>query len=313
MSKAYLILSDGSVFEGTSFGAPVSAVGELVFTTGVVGYLETLTDPAYAGQIILQTFPAIGNYGVIEEDFDGEFHASGYVVHEWCDTPSNFRAQYDIDRLLKDQGIPGICGVDTRALTRRLRDHGPLNAMISDEIPSDLTALKEYKITGAVEKVTCAEAIAIPGDGKHAVVLDCGAKPSIVTALAKRGCRVTIVPADTSAEEIAKVIAAQNVGEPFAFSWEQEKQEQLNKSGVKTSGFHNTAPVTIESGYDAFMHGFGDYDVVADTHHTSRVSYDASADMWKVEYMWANGDIHATIYMNGQGITQLTVMEPYQE
>lgn len=118
---------------------------------------------------------------------------------------------------------------------------------------------------------------------------------------------------DTSAEEIAKVIAAQNVGEPFTFSWEQEKQEQLNKSGVKTSGFHNTAPVTIESGYDAFMHGFGDYDVVADTHHTSRVSYDASADMWKVEYMWANGDIHATIYMNGQGITQLTVMEPYQE
>jgi len=118
---------------------------------------------------------------------------------------------------------------------------------------------------------------------------------------------------DTSAEEIAKVIAAQNVGEPFAFSWEQEKQEQLNKSGVKTSGFHNTAPVTIESGYDAFMHGFGDYDVVADTHHTSRVSYDASADMWKVEYMWANGDIHATIYMSGQGITQLTVMEPYQE
>jgi len=202
MSKAYLILSDGSVFEGTSFGAPVSAVGELVFTTGVVGYLETLTDPAYAGQIILQTFPAIGNYGVIEEDFDGEFHASGYVVHEWCDTPSNFRAQYDIDRLLKDQGIPGICGVDTRALTRRLRDHGPMNAMIAAEIPADLTALQNYKITGAVEKVTCSEIISIPGDGPHAVMIDGGAKPSIVNALSDRGCRVTVVPANTSADEI---------------------------------------------------------------------------------------------------------------
>lgn len=123
----------------------------------------------------------------------------------------------------------------------------------------------------------------------------------------------SMIAYDTSADEIARVIAAQNVGEPFLFSWEQEKQEQLKKSGVKTTGFHNTSPVTIGNGYDAFMHGFGDYDVVADTHHTSRVSYDASADMWKVEYMWANGDIHATIYMNGQGITQLTVIEPYEK
>ena len=202
MSKAYLILSDGSVFEGTAFGAEASAAGELVFTTGVVGYLETLTDPAYAGQIILQTFPAIGNYGVIEEDFDGDFHAAGYVVREWCDTPSNFRAQYDIDKLLKDKGIPGICGVDTRALTRRLRDHGPLNAMIAAEIPADLTALQNYRVEGAVEKVTCPEIISIPGDGPHAVVIDCGAKPSTVDALTARGCRVTVVPAGFSAEEI---------------------------------------------------------------------------------------------------------------
>lgn len=124
-------------------------------------------------------------------------------------------------------------------------------------------------------------------------------------------CRMTVH--DTPVDEVARVIDAQNVGEPFPFSWEQEKQEQLKKSDVKTTGFANTTPVTIQSGYDVFMHGFGDYDVIADTHHTSRVSYDASADMWKVEYMWANGDIHATIYMNGQGITQLTVMEPYEE
>ena len=202
MNKAYLVLSDGSVFEGTSFGAAAPATGELVFTTGVVGYLETLTDPSYAGQIILQTFPAIGNYGVIEEDFDGDFHAAGYVVREWSDTPSNFRSQYTIDQLLKDKGIPGICGVDTRALTRKLRDHGPLNAMIVSEIPADLSALKAYKIIGAVEKTTCSEIRTIPGEGKHAVVLDLGAKPSIVGALTARGCKVTIVPASTSADEI---------------------------------------------------------------------------------------------------------------
>lgn len=202
MSKAYLILSDGVVYEGTAFGAPAAATGELVFTTGVVGYLETLTDPAYAGQIILQTFPAIGNYGVIEGDFDGAFHAAGYVVREWCDTPSNFRSEYDIDKLLKDKCIPGICGVDTRAITRKLRDHGPMNAMIAAEIPADLSALQNYKITGAVEKTTRAEITVIPGEGKHAVVIDCGMKASIANALTARGCKVTIVPANTSAEEI---------------------------------------------------------------------------------------------------------------
>ena len=123
-------------------------------------------------------------------------------------------------------------------------------------------------------------------------------------------CRMTVH--DTSPEDIVRAIEAQKVGQPYSFSWEQEKLEQMNKSGVKTSGFHNTTPVTIESGYDAFMHGFADYNVEAGTHHTSKVSYDADADMWKVEYMWANGNIHATIYMNGKGITQMVVMEDYE-
>lgn len=123
-------------------------------------------------------------------------------------------------------------------------------------------------------------------------------------------CKMTVH--DTSAEDIVRTIEAQQVGTPEPFSWEQEKQEQLNKSGAKTSGFFNTIPVTIESGYDAYMHGFGDYDVPGETHHDSRVSYDADADMWKVEYLWANGNIHATIYMNGSGITQLVVMEDYE-
>ena len=124
-------------------------------------------------------------------------------------------------------------------------------------------------------------------------------------------CKMTVH--DTSAEDIVRTIEAQKVGTPDPFSWAQEKEAAMEKRGaVITSGFNNTTPVTIESGYDAYMHAFNDYDVVADTHHDSKVSYDADADMWKVEYMWANGNIHATIYMNGQGITQMVVMEDYE-
>ena len=121
MRKAYLVLADGSVYEGQGFGAETSAIGELVFTTGMVGYIETLTDPSYAGQIVMQTFPLIGNYGIIEDDSEGSVHARGYVVREWCEAPSNFRSQYDLDAFLKDRGIPGISGLDTRAITRRIR------------------------------------------------------------------------------------------------------------------------------------------------------------------------------------------------
>lgn len=124
-------------------------------------------------------------------------------------------------------------------------------------------------------------------------------------------CKMTVH--DTSPEDIVKAIEAQKVGQPYSFSWAVEREEAMEKRGaVITSGFNNTTPVTIESGYDAYMHGFGDYEVVADTHHDSKVSYDADADMWKVEYMWANGNIHASIYMNGQGVTQMVVMEDYE-
>ena len=101
MSKAYLILEDGTVFEGEGFGAAATGLGELVFNTGVVGYIETLTDPSYYGQIVMQTFPMVGNYGIIEEDFEGECAVKGYVVREWCREPSNFRSQYDLDAFLK--------------------------------------------------------------------------------------------------------------------------------------------------------------------------------------------------------------------
>ena len=135
MKKKYLVLADGSVYEGVSVGADHESVGELVFTTGMEGYLETLTDPSYYGQIVTQTFPLIGNYGVIEEDFEGRSELFGYIVRELCDTPSNFRSAYPLNDYLVAKGIPGLCGVDTREIVRITREEGVMNAMICDEVP----------------------------------------------------------------------------------------------------------------------------------------------------------------------------------
>ena len=127
---AYLVLSNGTVFEGRRIGAHIDRIGELVFTTGMEGYLETLTDPSYFGQIVTQTFPLIGNYGVIEEDFEGSSELFGYIVRELCDTPSNFRSAYPLNDYLTAKGIPGLCGVDTREIVRITREEGVMNAMI---------------------------------------------------------------------------------------------------------------------------------------------------------------------------------------
>ena len=203
MKKGYLILQDGRVFEGVRFGAETDTVGELVFTTGMCGYIETLTDPSYAGQIVMQTYPLIGNYGIIREDFEGACCVRGYVVREWCDAPSNFRTDCDLDTFLKEQGVPGLYGVDTRELTRIIREHGVMNAAICDEVPADLTPIETY--TGVVEAVSCREASVHPAEGEERFrvsLLDYGAKRNIVRELQKRGCTVTVLPAGTSAEEI---------------------------------------------------------------------------------------------------------------
>ena len=205
MKKGYLILQDGQVFEGVRFGAETDTVGELVFTTGMCGYVETLTDPSYAGQIVMQTYPLIGNYGIIREDFEGACCVKGYVVREYCDTPSNFRTDCDLDTYLKEQGVPGLCGVDTRELTRIIREHGVMNAAICDEIPADLTPIKTYAITGVVEAVSCKEPDRYQAEGEERFrvsLIDYGAKRNIVRELQKRGCTVTVLPASTSAEDV---------------------------------------------------------------------------------------------------------------
>ena len=204
MDKAYLVLADGTIYEGFAFGADVPAVGETVFTTAVVGYAETLANPCYTGQIVVQTFPLAGNYGIIEEDLSGSCAAAGFVVREWCDAPSNFRSQYDLDAYLKQQNIPGICGIDTRSLTRKLREEGSMNAMICRSIPEDLSAIKNYVYSGAVSKFSCAEKTVYPVENPafSIAMLDLGANQAIVSEMNKLNCSVTLYPCNTSTEEI---------------------------------------------------------------------------------------------------------------
>jgi len=202
---AYLVLQNGSVFEGERIGAPGDRAGELVFTTGMEGYLETLTDPSYFGQIVTHTFPLIGNYGVIEEDFEGESALFGYIVREICHAPSNFRSQYALNDYLTAHGIPGLCGVDTREIVRMTREEGVMNALICDQVPQDLSALRAFRVEGAVKAVTCGEKRTYPATGQEkyrVALMDYGAKRNIIRSLQRRGCAVTVWPADTKAEEV---------------------------------------------------------------------------------------------------------------
>jgi len=200
MKKAYLVLSNGQVFEGTKIGADTESVGEVVFTTGMVGYLETLTDPSYAGQIVVQTFPLIGNYGVIPQDFEGKCAVKGYIVRELCDLPSNFRSEYALDAFLKAQNVCGICGIDTRYLTRILREQGVMNGKICDTVPADLAEIQAYGVSGVVAAVSAKETQVYPADGEEryrVALVDYGAKRNIIRCLQKRGCTVIAYPHHT--------------------------------------------------------------------------------------------------------------------
>ena len=228
-----MVLEDGSVFEGTAFGAESEAVGELVFTTGMCGYIETLTDESYFGQIVLQTFPLIGNYGIIPEDFEGECALTAYVVRENCEAPSNFRAHGTLDEFLKERGIPGICGIDTRAVTKIIRENGVMNAAVLNSVPENIETIKSYKITDAVNSVTCEKPEVFNPDGKYKVALiDYGAKKNIIRELVKRDCAVTVLPADTSAEDILNikpdgVMLSNGPGDPAENKYQIEQIQKL--------------------------------------------------------------------------------------
>ena len=212
--KAYLLLANGMVFEGRAFGAAGTSVGEVVFNTGMVGYEETLTDPSYYGQIITQTYPLVGNYGVNGEDAESaRIWAFGYIVRELCGTPSNFRCQKTLDEFLKEQGIIGIAGVDTRRLTRIIRESGVMNGALTTEYKSAdavradaalMEKIKAYTVKDAVDSVTTKCMETFNENGKyHVALFDFGYKRNILRNLVKRGCKVTLVPGRTTAAELA--------------------------------------------------------------------------------------------------------------
>ena len=205
--KAFLILEDGTVFTGQSIGAPREVISEIVFNTSMTGYLEGLTDPSYAGQAVVMTYPLIGNYGICYEDMESDRPwLDAFIVRELSRIPSNFRSEDTIQNFLLKYDIPGIAGIDTRALTKILREKGTMNGCITTDehyqIDDILPKLKAYTTGKVVEKVTCKEKYVLEGDGPKVALLDLGAKRNIARSLNERGCEVTVYPALTSAEEI---------------------------------------------------------------------------------------------------------------
>lgn len=208
--KAYLILEDGSVYEGENVGALREAVSEIVFNTSMTGYLEVMTDPSYAGQAVVMTYPLIGNYGICYEDMESyRPWIDGLIVRELSEVASNFRNEDSIQNFLIKNNIPCICGIDTRDLTKRLREHGTMNGFITVDssfvVEKILQRIKEYSVKGVVKRTSTKEAYSLPGKGKRVVMIDFGAKKNIARQLQKRGCEVIVVPCDTKAKEILKL------------------------------------------------------------------------------------------------------------
>lgn len=205
--KAFLILEDGTVFTGVSIGSRREIISEIVFNTSMTGYLEVLTDPSYAGQAVVMTYPFIGNYGICYEDMESERPwPDGYIVRELSRIPSNFRSENTIQHFLEEHDIPGISGIDTRALTKILREKGTMNGMITTnenyKIEEILPKLAAYTTGKVVERVTCREKYVLEGAGPKVALFDLGAKRNIARSLNQRGCEVTVYPAFTKAEEI---------------------------------------------------------------------------------------------------------------
>jgi len=205
---AYLILENGAVFNGKYFGMHGEVTGEIVFTTGMTGYLETLTDQSYHGQIVLQTFLLIGNYGVIPDDFESaSVGAKAYIVKYPCATPSNFRSEGSLDAFLKERGIVGLSGIDTRSLTKMIRTNGVMNGKITAAPPTDADCAeaKMYSVHHAVAAVSSRTVTKTGGGSRRVALIDFGAKRGITAALAARDCEVWSFPHDTSAKEILRI------------------------------------------------------------------------------------------------------------
>ncbi len=240
-------MSDGTVFKGKSFGKEGTVIGETVFTTAMTGYQETLTDPSYCGQIVTQTFPLIGNYGVNGYDDESNGSAvSGYVVREKCDFPSNFRCEGTIEDFLKKHGIVGIYDIDTRRLTRIIRETGVMNGMITTEefvMEEALEKIKGFKAERPVPKVSCKESVKFEAENKKfsVVLMDYGCKHNIRKELVNRGCDVIVMPWNSTAEDVCAlnpdgIMLSNGPGDPTDNPEAIETLKKLSEKNIPTFG-----------------------------------------------------------------------------
>lgn len=248
MKRAILLLEDGTSFLGKSFGVEGEAVGEVVFNTSMTGYQEILTDPSYKGQIVTMTYPLIGNYGVNPEDVESQRPwLEGFIVKEYSSFPSNWRATEPLDQLLKRNRIVAIEGIDTRALTRKIRDRGAMQGILSTEEFQAESLIKRLKshppLVGQdlVRQVTCAEPYpwkegawreTVPAPVYHVVAYDFGIKQNMLRRLVQMGCRITVVPAETSAEKVLSmnpdgILLSNGPGDPEAVTYAIRNTEKL--------------------------------------------------------------------------------------
>ncbi len=207
MRKAYLALADGTVFEGVSLGATGTTIGEIVFTTGMTGYLEAITDPSFSGQIVAMTYPIIGNYGVNREDCQSSSaQVKGVIMKEAATYPNNFRSKETIEEYLVSENVIAITGIDTRALTKMIRDNGAMNAMITTDEDFSFdkyeAEIKAYKVPSGVSHVTCKESYSVGEGSLKVALMNYGVKRTLLESLTKRGLSVTVYPADTKAETV---------------------------------------------------------------------------------------------------------------
>ncbi|MFO8070200.1 MAG: carbamoyl phosphate synthase small subunit [Alkalibacterium sp.] len=239
MKKRLLVLEDGTVFRGYGFGSSKETIGEVVFNTGMTGYQESITDQSYNGQLLTFTYPLIGNAGINRDDYESIVPTTkAVIVKEYARRPSNWRSQMNLDEFLKEKDIPGLMGVDTRRLTKVIREHGAMKAILTDdtrEINEITQQLSQTKLPrNQVEQVSTTRPYVNPQIGRKVVVIDYGLKHSILHELNKRECHVTVLPHDTNAETILNlnpdgVMLTNGPGDPKDLPYAHEMVKQLQK------------------------------------------------------------------------------------